>query len=251
MSFDSLEDDRFFEEQYGTPILTPEQIKLREEMFRIYYFRALPILGVGMLIWIFSTLSIDSILIAFTTTGYILSYIGYFVLWVLTYIFALKRMNTASALTFFAASYVNGIVQSPIIAYATSVLGSYSQARSLFLLAAILGIIAVSTGITIGSIFKHAIKEKLLIISIIGIVIVGITEMILYFTMASSFGTWILWTSAIYLMLFIVVVIYDGAILKEIVLQSYMLGVLNLFLDFVIITIRIFIILVSLLASDN
>jgi len=124
-------------------------------------------------------------------------------------------------------------------------LGSYTQAKTLFLLAAILGLVAVSTGLTIGSIFKTAIKTKLLFVSLFGILILSIIEIILSMTLANSFGNWILWTSAIYLGLFIIVVIYDGAILKEMVLESYMLGVLHIFLDFVIITIRIFIILVA------
>ena len=109
------DDYNFYSRNYEENLIGSKQLELKEQIFRLYYYRSLPVLAAGMLIWIFSTLSIDSILFLFTTGGLIISYIGYFVLWILTYVFAIKKMNTASMLSFFGASYLNGVIQSPII----------------------------------------------------------------------------------------------------------------------------------------
>mgnify|MGYP006282350217 CR=1 FL=1 len=204
-----------------------------------------------MVLWLISTLSITSISISFQLGGYIAAYIGYFVLWLITSVLAFKRKNLYAAITFLVASYVNGIVQAPIIVWASSLLGSFEQAKFLFILAASLGVVAVAGGLFVGVLLKDRIKSQWYFAAIGGIVIVGITEVMLSIFLPGGFGSWIYWTSALYLGFFMITVIYDGTRLQDDVRYAWMLAVIKIFIDFVVVTVRIFILLVSILADSR
>lgn len=217
----------------------------------VYYFRVLPVLAGGMALWLISTLSITSISVSLSLGGYIGAFIGYMVLWIISTVLAMKHKNWYSAIVFLIASYVNGIVQAPIVVWASSYLGSFEDAKFIFLMASSLSVVAVAGGLAIGALFKDRIKSKWYFVAIMGVMIVGSAEWIISFFVPASYGSWIYWTSAIYLAFFMVTVIYDGTRLESDVQYAWMLAVLKIFIDFVILTVRIFILIVSALADSR
>jgi hypothetical protein len=179
-----------------------------------------------------------------------LVYISYFVLWIVTIFLATSGRNNAAMVLFFITSYLNGLAQAPLILWGASILGSYNQSRMIFILAAVLSLIAVSAALTIGMMFKNKINEKWMYASFVGLMFVGITEFILFLIFGTSM-TWLYWTSAIMLGIIMITIIYDGAHLKETITQSWMLATLNIFIDFVIVTVRLFIILLKIYSDSK
>ncbi len=64
-----------------------------------------------------------------------------------------------------------------------------------------------------------------------------------------NFNMVILWTSIIMFGLLFITVLYDGAHLKETIEYSWMMAVAVIFIDVMVMIVRIFIILVSILAD--
>ncbi|MBD3350140.1 MAG: hypothetical protein GF364_01485, partial [Candidatus Lokiarchaeota archaeon] len=201
------------------------------ELSNIYYMKAVPVLAIGIVIWLASTLSINSIKLSFNPVTYVITYVGYIALWFVTYFLAARGKNKAAMITFFIVSYLNGVAQAPIIVWASGVLNSYEEARLLFIIASILGLVAVSGALSIGALFKDKVTDKLLYVGLIGFMIIGITELIIFFAVPNYYGTAIYWTSAAFLGIMLVTIIYDGAHLDDQVRHNWMLAVLSVFID--------------------
>jgi hypothetical protein len=242
--------DRNYESDYER---RPESSYVYDERYQslrdIFFSKCIPTLFIGMVLWMFSTLSFGGVLAPLRLDLPILigSYIGYFIGWIAVLVLASKRENTAAMLVFFATSFISGIVQAPIILWASSMLGSTRAAGELFFIASLMGVLATAGALFAGRYFGKRISGQLMWTALIGILILSITESILMWIY--GFNTIILWTSIIMFGLLFITILYDGAHLKEMVEHSWMMAVAVVFIDVMVMIIRIFIILVSLLSN--
>lgn len=242
--------DRNYESDYER---RPESSYVYDERYQslrdIFFSRCIPTLFLGMVLWMFSTLSFGGVLAPLSLNLPILigSYIGYFIGWIAVLVLASKRENTAAMLVFFATSFISGIVQAPIILWASSMLGSTRAAGELFFIASIMGVLATAGALFAGRHFGKRISGQLMRTALIGMLILIVAESILMWIY--GFNTIILWTSIIMFGLLFITILYDGAHLKEMVEHSWMMAVAVVFIDVMVMIIRIFIILVSLLSN--
>ncbi len=238
--------DRNYESEYeGSYVYDEKYESLRD----IFFSKCIPTLLVGMILWMFSTLSFGGVLAPLNLNVPIIigSYIGYFIGWIAVLVLASKRENTAAMLVFFATTFISGIIQAPIIMWASSMLGSTRAAGELFFIASLMGVLATAGALFAGRYFGKRISGQLMWSALIGILILSVTESILMWIY--GFNAVILWTSIIMFGLLFITVLYDGAHLKETVEHSWMMAVAVIFVDLMVMIVRIFIILVSLLAD--
>lgn len=231
----------------------PESSYVYDEKYQslrdIFFSKCIPTLFVGMVLWMFSTLAYGGVLAPLNLNLPILigAYIGYFIGWIAVLVLASKRENRAAMLVFFATSFVSGIVEAPLIYWASGMLGSTRAAGELFFVASFMGVLATAGALFAGRYFGKRISGQLMWTALIGILILSITESILMWIF--PFNMFILWTSIIMFGLLFITVLYDGAHLKETVEHSWMMAVAVIFIDVMVMVIRIFIILVSILAD--
>ncbi|MHA1727122.1 MAG: hypothetical protein ACTSWY_00125 [Promethearchaeota archaeon] len=173
--------------------------------------------------------------------------IAYFIGWIAVFILASKRQNAGAMILFLATSFASGIVQSPIIRWASGMLGSIKMAGQVFFVASLFGTLATAGALIAGRYFGKRITSQLYRGAMIGMIILIPAEMILTWTI--GFNTVIFWTSIVMFGLLFITILYDGAHLKEEVQYSWMMAVATIFIDLMVMIIRVFIILVSLLSD--
>lgn len=245
-----MSDEYFYQDDGGYSNTNQYDVTTGEMAYRTYIQKCLPVLAIGIVIWLASTLSINSLILMYQTWSYILVYVSYFILWFVTIYLASSGRNKPAMVLFFITSYLNGLAQAPLILWGASILGSYAESRMVFILAAVLSLIAVSAALTMGMMFKDKINEKWMYAAFVGLIFVGITEFVLFLIFGTSM-TWLFWTSALMLGIIMITIVYDGAHLKETITQSWMLATLNIFIDFVIVTVRLFIILLKIFSDSR
>ncbi|MHA1746246.1 MAG: hypothetical protein ACTSWW_09615 [Promethearchaeota archaeon] len=218
-----------------------------------FHQKALPTMFIGAFIWAFCAMFFSG----YFTSGNlplefgggfiittIISYIG---IWIATTIFAARRQNHTAALLFYIAAFITGLMNSFILYGAAAVIG-LELATFLFVISSVVGVFAVAGGLIIGLAFKDKIKGNFLwSFMIFGIVLIFM-ESIIY--MMGVTTPMMMGISALMLIWIMGVVVYDGATLPAKIRQGFwMIAVINIFLDFVIVVIRIFFILVQIFAD--
>jgi hypothetical protein len=206
--------------------------------------KSLPVLIGGMIIWFFSTLFYGGYLgvppLNLDLSGKILLLIIYFGLWLFSFFLALTKNNLFAMITFFITSWVTGICQYPILVWVKELLG-LDIARNLFFMASLFGILSTLAVFIMGYSLKGKIGGRYLIsLSIFGLILV-ITEPILIFIF--GFDEVIFITSIGVLAYVFLTILIDGSRLQEkMENDEWMMITLRIFLDLIIVIIRVFII---------
>jgi FtsH-binding integral membrane protein len=218
-----------------------------------FHQKALPTMFIGAFIWAFSAMFFSGyftsgILPLEFGGGFIIAtIIGYIGIWITTTIFAARGQNHTAALLFYAAAFITGLMNSFVLYAAAEVIG-LELAMFLFVVSAVVGVFAVAGGLIIGLAFKDKIKGNFIwSFMIFGIVLIFM-ESIIY--MMGVTTPMMMGISGLMLIWIMGVVVYDGATLPAKIRQGYwMIAVIDIFLDFVIVVIRIFFILVQIFAD--
>ena len=216
----------------------------------IFFSKCVPVLTIGMILWMVSTLAFGGVLFEGFTLGsstYIAGLVGYFVGWIATFFLAYRRENTAAMILFFVTTFATGIIEAPIIMWASYMLASPQMAYNLFLIASIMGVLATGGALLIGRYLGRRIPQRLWVGAFVLLIILVPTELIILWVV--GFNQAIFWTSIVMFVLIFITILYDGAHLKESIEFSWMLPVMNIFLDLVVMIIRIFIIIVSIVSD--
>lgn len=223
-----------------------------EPLGDLFYNKTLPTLFIGMAIWAFSALFFSG----FITGTPILLPLGllvglsilYFVIWIATMILAARRQNEVAQILFFSASFITGILNSYILLSGALEVG-LKLARDVFAAASIIGVFAVGAALAIGYTFRRNFSQKYIYSFLIFGFILILMEWILSIFIA-DFSGWIVAISIFGLIWILGITLYDGATLPAKIAAGYwMMAVIDIFLDLVITIIRIFIILIRIMAE--
>ena len=235
--------------------MNPESSYVYDEKYEslrdIFFSKCIPTLLIGMVLWMFSTLTFGGVIngdiFILDLPLLIGSYIGYFIGWIAVLVLASKRENNVVRLVFFATTFISGIVEAPIIMWASGMLGSTRFAGQVFFVASFMGVLATAGALFAGRYFGKRISGQLWRTALLGMLLLMVAESILMWIF--NFNMVILWTSIIMFGLLFITVLYDGAHLKETIEYSWMMAVAVIFIDVMVMIVRIFIILVSILAD--
>lgn len=229
-----------------------EKLSEEEEGLGIdFHQKALPTMFIGAFIWAFSAMFFSGYFgfppLEMSGGLFIALIVGYFGLWIVTTIYAARGQNHTAALLFYVAAFITGVLNSFVLYAAAAVIG-LELAKFLFIISAVVGVFAVGGGLIIGLAFKDKIKGNFLwSFMIFGIVLIFM-ESIVY--MMGVTTPMMMGISALMLIWIMGVVVYDGATLPAKIRQGYwMIAVIDIFLDFIIVVIRIFVILVQIFAD--
>jgi len=217
-----------------------------------FWYKTLPVLVIGMIIWIVFTLLFSGFLgasaISLSFAAIIISVVLYLLFWVLTIILAFMKKNLISMFSFFGASILTGILSSTLLIWASTII-RIDLVLGIFFTAFFVGI-GVTVGLLIlGLVLRGKISEKL----IYPILLFGFLLLIIEISLILIFGynPYILITSIFVLIWFFVVILWDGSRLPNTIEEGYwMVAVIDIFLDMVNVIIRIFIIIVELLSGE-
>ncbi|MCP4763115.1 MAG: hypothetical protein GY870_15165 [archaeon] len=256
-SYDQGYNERY-DDRHETQNLNDNYEDKREFIF-LFYNRVVPVLLVGMLIWYGSTVYFSGVvpgvppIILTNLPLVILSIIGYIFIWIITSVLAYKRRNVEAMFSFFIGAFITGVMSSPLITSAAIYLNSTKMAQEIFITASLLGVISTSGALLAGMLFKYNISHRLIWSAFIGMMMLTFVEFFIFsFTLDYS-GPYSLMAcifSGLFLGFLYVMILYDGAYLKEYVRESWMLAVLAIFFDMINVIVRLFYILVRIL-GDN
>lgn len=220
--------------------------------------KVLPVMFIGSVIWLLSSLFYGGyfmdvkleygLIFGVTITSL------YFATWAITILLAFYKRNRIATIMFFVSAWITGIVQAPLLAWASGLVGQ-EMANILFLASSIIGVFATGGGLLLGWILRLSkIGENTLnlVFATFGILagLTAIMEWILI--MLYGFNHVIFWSSLAMLALIFLVIVWDGMRLMDNLAEGYwMLAVIDIFFDYVIVVVRVFIILVMALAGGK
>jgi FtsH-binding integral membrane protein len=215
-----------------------------------FWYKTLPVLTLGMIIWVVFTLLFSgflgvSTIALLTLTAIVLSIIFYIVFWIIAIISALTKKNILSMLSFFVACILSGILSSSLLVWASAII-SLEIVLGIFFAAFFVGIGATIGLLILGLFFRERISQKW----IYPLLLFGLILLIIEVSLILIFGynPYILITSVFVLIWFFGIILWDGSRLPADIDEGYwMLAVINIFLDMINVIIRIFIIIVKLL----
>ncbi len=217
-----------------------------------FWYKTLPVLTLGMIIWVIVTLLFGGFLgsaITLNLAIFIVSIVFYFIFWILTIILASMKKNLLSMLSFLVASFLSGVLSSSILIWASAIL-RFEVVMGIFVAAFLIGL-GVTVGLLIMGLFlRSRISENWIYpLLLFGILLVTIEiSLILLF----GYNPYILITSILVLIWFFAVILWDGSRLPETIEEGYwMFAVIDIFLDLINVIIRIFIIIVEILAGGD
>ena len=217
-----------------------------------FWYKTLPVLTLGMIIWVIVTLLFGGFLgsaIPLSLAIFIVSIVFYFIFWILTIILASMKKNLLSMLSFLVASFLSGVLSSSILIWASAIL-RFEVVMGIFVAAFLIGL-GVTVGLLIMGLFlRSRISENWIYpLLLFGILLVTIEiSLILLF----GYNPYILITSILVLIWFFAVILWDGSRLPDTIEEGYwMFAVIDIFLDLINVIIRIFIIIVEILAGGD
>jgi hypothetical protein len=217
-----------------------------------FWYKTLPVLIIGMIIWVINTLLFSGFLglsaIPLSITFIVISVILYIILWILTIILAFMKKNWLSMITFFISSIFTGIISSSILIWAAAII-ALDLVLGIFFAAFFIGLGATIGLLLIGLFLRDRISQRWIYpLLLFGFLLIGLEfSLILLF----GYNPFILITSILVLIWFFAVVLYDGSRLPNTIEEGYwMVAVIDIFLDMVNIIIRIFIIIVEIFSES-
>lgn len=217
-----------------------------------FYSKVLPTLFIGAIIWALTTLFFSGYItgtpIPTSLRFIIFLSIGYFGIWIVTMVFSARGQNETARGLFFIAAFFTGILNSYILTFAALEVG-LQIARDLFAVASIVGVCATGTALAIGYMQRSKIKGNYFYSFLAFGLVAVVMEWILSIFFYNNNTVMILISLGMLIWIFGVIV-YDGATLPyKIAAGLWMMAVIDIFLDFVIVIIRIFVILVRIFAE--
>jgi hypothetical protein len=230
-----------------------QRTEMEEQLGYDFHNKALPTLFAGSLLWMTSTLFFSGTITGkpfIPNTGtLILLFIGYFGLAIATMIKAARRENETSRVLFMVLSLILGMISGLTVEWGVLVLGSVELARGLFVGSTFVAATAIGAAAFIGKRYKDQIKGNWIVIFTIFGFTLFFQQIILI--LLFGFSTALLLITIFELMWIFGITIYDCATMHENIKAGFwMLSVINIFLDLVIITLRVFILLVYMFADN-
>jgi hypothetical protein len=226
--------------------------KTFKNQYRNAWLKAIGTLTIGMGIWFFSTLLNGGYLgvpsLELSLVSMILLLIIYFIVWIGVMILADLQYNLVAMVIFFVAAYLSGLLEYPVMVWAGDLVG-LQRAKELFFMASLTGVLSTLGVLMIGHLLRDKLRGKMGKILFVIVVVYGILLIILEFLLILIFGfdQVIFFTSILVLIWVYGVILYDGMnLVDEIHRNEWMNAVVGIFLDLVIVIIRIFLILVKL-----
>ncbi|MFX1256569.1 MAG: hypothetical protein ACFFAN_01820 [Promethearchaeota archaeon] len=218
-----------------------------------FWYKTLPVLSLGMVIWAVATLMFSGILgttiLTFSMGIIIILIISYFLLWILTILLAFKKHNILSMLFFICASLNSGILSSSLLIWASTFF-ILEIVVGLFFIAFFVGLIVTISLCVLGIFLRDKISKNW----IYPLILFGIIFITLEIFLIILFGSnpILLITSILVLIWFFGVIIWDGSQLPQTVNEGcWMLAVIDIFLDMINVIIRIFVIIVEMLSKAS
>jgi FtsH-binding integral membrane protein len=214
-----------------------------------FYTKVLPTMFIAALIWLFSTMYFGGLLgtpaidlSTFTLTEIIIAIVIFIIIWVLLIGFAFMKKNTAAMIVFFIASVFNGIVQSFIVSYVSADIG-LELARSLFVTSAVIGVFATGGAMALGYSLRDKISKHYCLLFMLFGFLYGIMEVV----MLLIFGYNNLLVDFLMLGWIFGIIVFDAATLPGKIKRGYwMMAAIDVFFDYVMMVMRIFILLSNL-----
>ena len=206
--------------------------------------KVLPAVILGILIWL--------IVFLFTPTYTKLSLtivviILYFALWIASALLANRKQTLYSFITYLFACFVTGLLTSPIVGWLMTLPRINDVIAHGIIAVSLLG---AAVGVGLGAYFGWLKRDKILshkefnwflIVFGIGIILTELIGVIIL-----GYSSLFFWTSIAVVVLMLFFSVYDGAALRLIVEEDpdlWMVAVINFFLDFINIAIRLIYIL--------
>jgi len=212
--------------------------------------KVLPAISVGIIVWLVTFLVGYKLPIP-----YVPLVVAYFALWIITFVLANARMPTLAFLTYILSCIITGILTSPLIEW---MLGlpriTLVVARNII----IISLLSASIGVSLGAYFGWLKRDyvlshtEILLFTIALCFCIIFVEIIVVILLGKE---WVfLWTSVGVIIAMLIFSIIDGAELREIVEydpELWMVAVIDFFLDFVNIVIRLIYILAKIYSEKD
>ncbi len=230
-----------------------ESTKRKQILGNDFYYKTLPVFLIGLIIWVVATIGfsglVGPVMIPLTLGFIIFLIVIYIVLWIVTIILAMIRQNILSMLIFFFAALVSGMLSSTLLIWASAIF-RLELVLGLFFIAFVVGFLVTLGLLIMGLILRDKISKNWIYPLLLfgGILIILEISLIILF----GFNPILLITSVLVLIWLFGVILWDGSQLPETISEGYwMVAVLSIFLDLVNVIIRIFIIMVEILADSS
>lgn len=228
-------------------IADQESVLEPQEIDQIIKFNVLPTLAGGTLLFCMTMILTYSL--PYSLSWYILSIVAYFGLAFATFGFGARRMNSAALVSFYGLSFAAGFLQRPVLAFAGAYLGDETYAIQLFGIA-VLAATAVLVAITImvrafPSFFNpgRGFMRVALWVGIFGLLGVSVWSMFAWFT--GNFDIYLLVSSIIAVFMVGIFTIVDIRMLRaRVAAGQWVYGTASLAINYFILIVRIFLILV-------
>jgi len=218
-----------------------------------FWYKTLPVLTIGMIIWVLFTLLFSGFLgikaIALNLIIVIVLIILYFLFWVITIIFSIKKNNILGMLFFLGASLITGMLSSSFLIWARTIV-VFELVLGIFFIAFFSGLLITVGLLIIGLFLREKIGQKW----IYPLIYFGFSLFVLEISLIVIFGyNPILIITSIFVLIWLFgVILWDGSRLSDTVQEGYwMMAVLDIFLDMINVIIRIFVIIVEIIAERS
>lgn len=175
----------------------------------------------------------------------------YFILWIGAMILSFSQRNGIAFICYLAAAWITGVLQSGLFYWAVYDEGlDPSFAKFLFFGATLIAGIIMAVMIPIGMAMDYESAAPLGIVVVAGLLISIVTEIVLYFIFGWDIA--IFFTSLLVIFVITIAVVVDGSeIMRNVNENTWMASVIQLTLDFIILTVRIFIILAKIFGNSR
>jgi hypothetical protein len=214
-----------------------------------FYFKALPTMFIGAIIWFATTLYYAGYLwapafsiLSLTSQATIIYFVVYIILWISMIIFAFLRINTIAAVLFWGAAGFSGFMMSFFLHWTAGEIG-IDLAKNLFNTSALLAVGASGGAMLLGFKFKDRIGEHFCIIFMLFGIFYTIFELMII--MLFGYSNWIV--DILMFGYIFGVMVFDAATIPGKIQSGYwMMAVIDIFFDFIAMLFRIFIILIRI-----
>ncbi|MHA2297326.1 MAG: hypothetical protein ACXAEU_14810 [Candidatus Hodarchaeales archaeon] len=221
----------------------------------MFFTRVVPGIAIGLAIWLFGILYIGPYIFVNIPGFFFIGLIAYIVLWIATIIVASKAQNNSLAfLLFLGTSALSGVLTTPIFVWGAAMVGSLDLGFQL-------GAVSVGgalTGVLVMGFAGYRQRHNRELAASLGsflfwgvLATIGF-EFLTFFLFPGQYFMILFFTSIAMIWLTLIYAFYDGMRLRDMLDSGlWMYAVVMFFLDIIILAVRIFIILVTIFASDR
>ncbi|MFW9991349.1 MAG: Bax inhibitor-1 family protein [Candidatus Odinarchaeota archaeon] len=219
----------------------------------LFFGRVIPTIVLGLAVWVFGIIIIGPDLLVNNPSIFFIGIFAYIIMWIATIIIAAKGSNEAAFVLFLGTSAVSGVLTTPLFVWGAMMVG-----LELGFQIGIISIAAALTGTTVMGFAGYRNRHNQELAASLGsflfwgVIATIIFEVVAFFIFAANYSFIFFITSIIMIWLMLIYAFYDGQRLRSMLDNGlWMYAVAMFFIDIIILTTRIFYVLIYLIAGDR